>query len=366
MKTARKTVLRAQRAVSIPPSQSLDAIYWQALVARDQTFDGKFYYSVKSTGVFCRPSCAARLPRRENVAFHSSCREAEVAGFRPCKRCRPEELSLHERYAVKVAEACRLIENAEESLKLDTLAAALGLSPFHFHRIFKSIAGVTPKAYAIAHRQKRLRDSLRKDPTITEAIFNAGFNSSGGFYADSESVLGMSPSDFRSGGAGTQIHFAVGQCSLGSILVAASAKGIAAILLGDDPETLVHELEDRFPKATLVGGDPTFEGVMAKVVGLVETPANGLDLPLDMRGTAFQHRVWLALREIPVGTTVTYTQIAERIGMPKAVRAVARACAANKIAVAIPCHRVIRNDGALSGYRWGIERKRALIAREAK
>lgn len=271
MKTSSKSVPRPQHARSLPPSRSLDAIYWQALVTRDLTFDGKFFYSVMSTGVYYRPSCAARLPKRENVAFHASCREAEVAGFRPCKRCKPDEPSLHERYAAKIAEACRLMENAEETPKLDTLAAATGLSPFHFHRVFKTIAGVTPKAYAIAQRQKRLRDALKKDPTITEAIFNAGFNSSGGFYAGSESVLGMSPTEFRSGGAGTQLHFAVGQCSLGSILVAASARGIAAILLGDDPEKLVHELEDRFPKATLVGGDPTFESVMAKVVGLVET-----------------------------------------------------------------------------------------------
>lgn len=340
--------------------------YWQAVQKRDHRFDGKFYYSVATTGVYCRPSCPARPAKRENVAFHATCQQAEAAGFRPCKRCKPNEASQHDRYATKVAEACRLIETAEEAPLLEELADLVGLSPYHFHRVFKSVAGVTPKAYTVAHRRKRLRENLKRSSTVTEAIHAAGFNSSGRFYADSTAALGMTPSDFRAGGANAEIRFAVGRCSLGSILVATSAKGIAAILLGDDPETLVHDLEDRFPKAKLIGGDREFEEIMAKVVGLVEAPETGLDLPLDMRGTAFQHRVWQALREIPSGTTVTYTEIAERIGMPKAVRAVAAACAANKIAIAIPCHRVVRNDGSLSGYRWGVDRKRALIARETK
>lgn len=339
--------------------------YWNAVRARDRDYDGKFYYSVATTGVYCRPSCPARLANRKNVAFHTSCADAERAGFRPCKRCKPTEPSLHERYAAKVADACRLIEDAEEPPKLDELARAIGLSTYHFHRIFKAIAGVTPKAYAVAHRQKRVRETLKRSRSVTEAIHEAGFNSSGRFYASSDDVLGMTPSDFRSGGTDADMRFAVGECSLGSILVAASDKGIAAILFGDDPETLVHDLEDRFPKANLIGGDRAFEDVMAKVVGLVEAPEVGLALPLDVRGTAFQHRVWRALREIPVGTTATYSEIAEKIGMPKAVRAVAAACAANKIAVAIPCHRVVRNDGSLSGYRWGVERKRKLLDREA-
>lgn len=348
-----------------PSSADPDIEYWTAVRARDRDYDGKFYYSVATTGVYCRPSCPARLANRENVAFHASCADAEKAGFRPCKRCKPTEPSLHDRYAEKVAEACRLIEEAEEPPRLDDLARAMGLSTFHFHRIFKAIAGVTPKAYAVAHRQKRVRENLKRSRSVTEAIHEAGFNSSGRFYANSDEVLGMTPRDFRSGGTHADMRFAVGECSLGSILVAASDKGIAAILFGDDPETLVHDLEDRFPNANLIGGDRAFEDVMAKVVGLVEAPEVGLDLPLDMRGTAFQHRVWRALREIPVGTTATYSEIAEKIGMPKAVRAVAAACAANKIAVAIPCHRVVRNDGSLSGYRWGVERKRKLLDREA-
>jgi AraC family transcriptional regulator, regulatory protein of adaptative response / methylated-DNA-[protein]-cysteine methyltransferase len=361
------TMIRTiEQATTPDKSFAPEERYWTAVETRDRSFDGKFYYSVATTGVYCRPSCPARLAKRENVTFHLSCRDAESAGFRPCKRCKPAEPSLHDRYAAKVAEACRLIETAEEAPKLDEVAKTAGLSPYHFHRIFKAIAGVTPKAYAIAYRQKRLRENLIGSNTVTEAIHEAGFNSSGRFYANSAEVLGMTPSDFRSGGTNAEMRFAVGECSLGSILVAASSKGIAAILLGDDPETLVHDLENRFPKATLVGGDQEFEDIMAKVVGLVEAPETGLDLPLDMRGTAFQHRVWQVLREIPAGTTASYTEIAGRIGMPKAVRAVAAACAANKIAIAIPCHRVVRNDGSLSGYRWGIDRKRTLIAREVK
>lgn len=348
------------------PAPSADTLYWNAVKARDRSFDGKLLYSVATTGVYCRPSCPARLAKRENVAFHASCADAEAAGFRPCKRCKPNEPSLHETYAAKVAEACRLIEEAEEAPKLDDLARASGLSTFHFHRVFKAIAGVTPKAYAVAHRQKRVRENLKRTKSVTEAIHEAGFNSSGRFYANSTDVLGMTPSEFRKGGANAAMKFAVGECSLGSILVAATDKGITAIFFGDDPEALVHDLEDRFPHATLIGGDRAFEDTMAKVVGLVEAPENGLSLPLDVRGTAFQHCVWQALREIPVGETVTYSQIAERIGMPKAVRAVAAACAANKIAVAIPCHRVVRSDGSLSGYRWGIARKSMLIEREGK
>jgi AraC family transcriptional regulator of adaptative response/methylated-DNA-[protein]-cysteine methyltransferase len=231
--------------------------------------------------------------------------------------------------------------------------------------VFRATTGVTPRAYAAAHRARRVRDELSRSSTVTEAIYGAGFNSSGRFYATSSEVLGMTPSDFRAGGSGTAIRFAVGECSLGSILVAATDRGVCAILLGDAPEPLVRDLQDRFPRARLIGGDRDFEQLVARVVGLVEAPALGLDLPLDVRGTAFQQRVWRALRAIPAGSTATYTQIAERLGAARAVRAVARACAANAIAVAIPCHRVVRSDGGLSGYRWGVARKRALLAREA-
>jgi AraC family transcriptional regulator of adaptative response/methylated-DNA-[protein]-cysteine methyltransferase len=357
------SVVKMSREQDAPPFSRPDD-RWTAVARRDRRADGVFYYSVRTTGVYCRPSCASRRARRENVRFHATRQEAEAAGFRPCKRCRPDEQGLAGARAAAVARACRLIETAEEMPSLDALAEMAGMSRFHFHRVFKGTTGLTPRAYGTAHRARRVREELTRSKTVTDAIYDAGFSSSGRFYAASGSVLGMTPTDFRSGGAGTAIRFAVGECSLGSVLVAATARGVCAILLGDDPDRLVHELQDRFPKAHLVGGDKAFERVVARVVGLVERPALGLDLPLDVRGTAFQQRVWQALREIPAGATTSYRDLAERLGAPRAVRAVARACASNAIAVAIPCHRVVRTDGRLAGYRWGIERKRALLARE--
>jgi AraC family transcriptional regulator of adaptative response/methylated-DNA-[protein]-cysteine methyltransferase len=337
---------------------------WAAVARRDRSADGVFYYCVLTTGIYCRPSCAARSAKRENVRFHSTCEAAERAGFRPCKRCRPNAASLAEQHAAAVAKACRLIETAEDMPNLDMLAEAAAMSRFHFHRVFRDITGLTPRAYAAAHRAGRVRDELSQRATVTEAIYGAGFNSSGRFYATSSEVLGMTPTRFRSGGSGERIRFAVGECSLGSILVAATDKGVCAILLGDEPDALVRDFQRRFPNAELVGGDSEFEQMVAKVVGFVEMPALGLDLPLHVRGTAFQQRVWRALREIPPGSTASYTEIADRIGAPKAVRAVAQACASNSLAVAIPCHRVVRIDGGLSGYRWGVERKRRLLDRE--
>ena len=339
---------------------------WAAVVARDKAYDGMFYYSVATTGVYCRPSCASRLANRSNVKFHRTCEDAEAAGFRACQRCKPKDSSPDQGHLAKVAEACRLIESSDEALKLDELAESVGLSPFHFHRLFKAATGVTPKAYAVAHRQKRVRGNLKQSGTVTQAIHEAGFNSSARFYETSRQLLGMTPKAYRAGGSEAEIRFAVGQCSLGSILVAQSEKGVCAIFLGDDPEKLLRDLEDKFPLARLIGGDRKFEKLVAKVVGFVESPGIGLDLPLDIRGTAFQHRVWEALRRIPAGKTVSYTDIAQKIGKPNAVRAVAQACAANAIAIAIPCHRVVRNDGALSGYRWGVARKRALLDKESK
>ena len=339
---------------------------WAAVVARDPKADGKFFYSVKTTGVYCRPSCAARTARPENVAFHLTAADAEQAGFRPCKRCKPDQPPLAEQHAAQVAELCRLIENAEQVMSLEELANQAGLSAYHLHRVFKAVTGLTPRAYAAAHRAKRVRTELGRSGTVTDAIYGAGYNSNGRFYEESNQVLGMTPTNYRAGGANTEIRFAIGECSLGSILVAASERGVCAILLGDDPDQLARDLQDRFPRAELMGGDAGFEQLVAKVVGFVEAPRLGLDLPLDVRGTAFQQRVWQALRQIPAGETVSYTEVAKRIGSPKSVRAVAQACAANALAVAIPCHRVVRNDGGLSGYRWGVERKRALLGREAK
>lgn len=343
-----------------------DTERWDAVTRRDGEADGSFYYSVRTTGVYCRPSCASRPAKRENVAFHATCEDAERAGFRACKRCRPNEAALAEQHAAAVAKACRLIESADEAPDLDALAETAGMSRFYFHRVFRRVTGVTPKAYADGRRSERLRFELPRSRTVTEAIYGAGFNSSGRFYEKSSEMLGMTPTDFRAGGREASIRFAVGECSLGSILVAATGKGVCAILLGDDAEVLVQDLQRRFPKADLIGGDPGFEATVAHVVSFVEAPGTGLALPLDVRGTAFQQRVWRALRSIPAGARASYTEIAERIGAPKAVRAVAQACGANALAVAIPCHRVVRQDGALSGYRWGVERKRALLEREAK
>jgi AraC family transcriptional regulator, regulatory protein of adaptative response / methylated-DNA-[protein]-cysteine methyltransferase len=338
---------------------------WAAIAARDRGADGIFVYSVKTTGVYCRPSCAARLPNPGNVEFHRTNADAERAGFRPCKRCRPHLPAGARDHAALITKICRAIDESASTPTLGALARRAGLSPYHFHRVFKSVTGVTPKAYVAARRARRVRSELLNDrKRVTDAIYDAGFNSGSRFYESADQMLGMTPSAYRAGGADTEIRFAVGECSLGSILVAQSAKGICAILLGDDPEALVRELQDRFARATFVGGDRAFESVVSRVVGLVERPGNGLNLPLDVRGTAFQQRVWQALRKIPTGTTASYTDIARRIGAPNGARAVAQACAANALAVAIPCHRVVRIDGALSGYRWGIERKKRLLERE--
>jgi AraC family transcriptional regulator, regulatory protein of adaptative response / methylated-DNA-[protein]-cysteine methyltransferase len=353
---ARKTIER--------PSTAHDP-RWQRIVGRDSSADGAFWYGVATTGVYCKPSCASRRPNPENATFFETQEQARNAGFRPCKRCRPDGLGADAENAVIVAKACRLIEQSELTPSLTELAEAVDLSPGYFHRIFKQVTGVTPKAYATAHRAGRVRDRLVKAASVTDAIYDGGFNSSGRFYEQSTGMLGMTPRRFRAGGANEELRFAVGQCSLGAILVASSDKGVASILIGDDPEALVRSLQDQFPRATLMGGNADYEALVARVVGCVEAPGIGLDLPLDVRGTAFQQRVWKALREIPPGHTASYQDIARKIGSPRAVRAVAGACAANAIAVAIPCHRVVRSDGDLSGYRWGVERKRALIDREA-
>ncbi|WP_249931158.1 bifunctional DNA-binding transcriptional regulator/O6-methylguanine-DNA methyltransferase Ada [Ramlibacter sp. 2FC] len=348
-----------------PAAATLRDPRWAAVLARDAQADGRFVYSVRSTGVYCRPSCPSRHARPENVRFHASCAEAEQAGFRPCLRCRPQEAALPERHAALVARACRLIAASEQALPLAELARQLDLSPHHLHRLFKQHTGLTPRAWAQAARAQRLREALARGAPVTEALYEAGYGGSSRLYEQADQVLGMTPGRYRAGGAGSEVRFALGQCSLGAILVAGSERGICAIALGDEPEPLLRELQDRFPRATLVGGDAGFEQWVARVVGLVEAPALGLDLPLDLRGTAFQQRVWQALREIPPGQTCSYTELAQRLGAPRAVRAVAGACAANPLAVAIPCHRVVRSDGGLSGYRWGVARKAALLAREA-
>ena len=348
--------------------QTMNDPRWADVRARNASADGRFVYAVRSTGVFCRPSCSSRPARPENVRFFDTAALAQAAGYRACKRCQPDAAAKPS-HAALVADLCQWIAAAEDEPSLADLSARAGMSPYHLQRVFKAAVGVSPKAYAKAQRRQRLQTALgdtAEAPRVIDAIFDAGFASTGQLYRDSHAVLGMTPRQYRSGGAAQQIRFGVGECSLGAILVAATGQGICAILLGDDANALVQDVQQRFPQAQLVGGDAAFEQWMAQVIGFVDTPTRGLALPLDVRGTAFQQQVWQALRRIPVGSTVSYSDLADQLGMPQASRAVAGACAANALAVAIPCHRVVRRDGALSGYRWGVERKRALLAREAE
>ncbi|MFL6417084.1 MAG: bifunctional DNA-binding transcriptional regulator/O6-methylguanine-DNA methyltransferase Ada [Bryobacteraceae bacterium] len=341
--------------------------YWELVSKRDRNADGSFYYSVKTTGVYCRPSCSARLAKRENVGFFRTCADAEQAGFRPCARCKPNGASVAEERGAKVARVCELIQASHEIPSLEQLAASVEMSPFHLHRVFRTAMGLTPKQYALAQRSQRIRSRLQSgDETITEAIYGSGYNSNGRFYHQVQTILGMTPSKFRNGGEQEKINFAIGQCSLGAILVAQSERGICAVFLGDDPETLSRDLQDQFPRAELVGDDPNFEATIAKVVGFVDSPSGPFDIPVDVRGTAFQQRVWTALSKIPVGARLSYAELASIIGSPGSARAVARACAANKLAVAIPCHRIVRQNGEPGGYRWGLERKQQLLRRETQ
>lgn len=333
---------------------------WAQVLARAP--DADFVYAVQTTGIYCRPSCASRRPRRDNVAFFADGAAARRQGFRPCKRCRPDDEPEGRRREL-VSMWCRLLDH-EPIPSLATLAAEAGLSPSQTHRLFKRAVGLTPRAYALARRDERLRDGLASAESVTAAIYEAGFGSSGRFYERSAAMLGMTPGAYRAGAPGLVIRHALGRCSLGAILVALSERGVCAISLGDEGEELIAELRTRFPAADLQPATADLTEAIAGVVALIEEPARGLALPLDIRGTAFQNRVWRALTGIPAGRTASYSDIAAAIGSPSSVRAVAGACAQNPLAVAVPCHRVVRKDGSLSGYRWGIERKRALLARE--
>lgn len=360
------TTMKSQSSQTLSRTDTMEwERRWTAIQARDPAADGKFVFAVKTTGVYCRPSSPSRRPRPENVEFFDSAEAAQAAGYRPSRRVGADRTSVAAQHAERVSEACRHIETSDAAPTLKDLAQRAGMSTFHFHRVFKALTGLTPKTYSAAQRARKIRSQIIGKESITDAIYDAGFNSNSRFYETSDHMLGMRPKDYRAGGANIDIRFAIGECSLGSILVAQSERGVCAILMGDDPDLLARDLQDRFPRANLVGGDVGFEELVAKVVGFVEAPALGLGLPLDVRGTAFQERVWQALRAIPVGTTATYTEIAQRIGQPHAARAVAQACGANPLAVAIPCHRVVRSDGGLSGYRWGVERKHSLLDREA-
>lgn len=339
---------------------------WAQVVQRDMS--AKFVYSVASTGIYCRPACPSRRPLRENVAFHDTPVAAELAGFRPCKRCHPRESSerLSREAAQPVVAMCKLIEVSETAPSLKELAVHVGFSESHAHRVFSKATGLSPTAYREAIVRRRVEVELPSQRTVSEAIYAAGYGASSRFYEQVGRILGMSPRQFRRGAPEETIRFATGQCSFGSILVAATARGVCAVLLGSDPDELIHDLERRFHRAHLICADATFDQIVAEVVGMVEaqTAVEAAALPLDIQGTAFQQRVWRALQSIPRGTTATYSEIAAAIGAPRSSRAVARACADNRIAVLIPCHRVVRIDGSLSGYRWGIERKRELLKRE--
>ncbi|PLR45704.1 bifunctional DNA-binding transcriptional regulator/O6-methylguanine-DNA methyltransferase Ada [Chimaeribacter arupi] len=346
------------------PDTAVNDPRWLQVLARDKQADGRFVYAVRTTGIYCRPSCPSRRAHPDHVVFFATVAEAAAAGYRACQRCRPDGDSDQQQWAARITAACRQLEHAETEPTLHQLAAQAGVSPWHFHRRFRALTGFTPRAYAAARRGQRVRDALPQAASVTEALYGAGYGSSGRFYAASEAQLGMTPGQFRRGGQGEQLWFAVGECSLGSVLVAQSARGVCAILLGDDPQALVRQMEACFPQAEFRGADQGFEQGVAQVIGLIDHPQTGLTLPLDIRGTLFQQRVWQALRAIPPGSTLSYREIAARIGAPAAVRAVAGACAANRLAVAIPCHRVVKQDGSLSGYRWGVERKRALLLKE--
>ncbi|MBS1237048.1 MAG: 6-O-methylguanine methyltransferase [Deltaproteobacteria bacterium] len=344
-----------------------DDDHWQALVKRDPRACDEFVYGVLTTGVYCRPACASRLPNRENVRFFETSMEAEQAGFRPCKRCRPEKPDWKEAHALAVLKACKRIDEAETPPSLKELAEGACLSSFHFQRVFKKIIGVTPKQYAMERRAGRLREHLRKDSTITGAMYDAGFASSSRFYERATVTLGMKPSTYKNGARDVRIRLAIAPCFLGLVLVAATAQGLCAIDFGDTAEALKENLHRRFPKAVFQDPDSQFTAMIAEVLAFLGNPEHGrLGIPLDVQGTAFQRRVWLALQEISPGDTVSYTDVASRIGKPKAARAVARACASNPVAVAIPCHRVVRGNGQLGGYRWGLDRKRVLLERESK
>lgn len=339
---------------------------WRALQARDQAADGRFFYAVRSTGVYCYPSCAARPALPENVAFYETRQQAEADGFRPCKRCQPDLPPRPAREAQLVARACKIIEQAAQPPSLAALAAVLGQSPHHFHRLFKRITGVTPKAYADAQRHERVKTNLAKGDSVTATLYDAGYHSSSRFYESSDDMLGMTPKSYRAGGAGEIIQHAIAPCSLGYVLVAMSGRGVCAIFMGDEPEILRQDLNARFPKAEHLLAPAALQMRVEQVVRLIDHPRAeaAIHLPLDLRGTVFQRRVWDELRKIPVGSTISYAMLAAKIGAPKATRAVASACAANKLAVAVPCHRVVTATGEISGYRWGRERKLRLLKAE--
>lgn len=357
--------LAASSAASLPmASFATEQQRYRALERRDPRADGQFFYSVSTTGVYCRPSCGARLALRKNVAFHSTPDDAERAGFRACKRCKPRELSLAARHDELIAAVRAQLESTSADKTLAALAASAGLSPFYLQRLFKKRVGISPRAYAAAHRLACLEDELREGSSVTSALYEAGYSSSSRFYEAGSGALGMEPARLRQGGLGVTMRVIVRTCCLGHVLIAATERGVAAISFGGAERELTLELRERFPHAVLEPNDGALDHLADQLVAMIDGAGIADDVPLDLIGTAFQQRVWSALRKIPRGETRSYRQIAEAIGAPGAVRAVGTACGKNPVAVAVPCHRVVREGGALGGYRWGLERKQKLLASE--
>ena len=338
---------------------------FDAIAARNSAADGAFYYGVLSTGVFCKPSCPSKHAKRENMRLFDTLEAADKSGLRPCKRCKPTGLDKEQEHAALVKKACDIIDGFETPPTLNALADKMGMSPHHFHRIFKSVTGLTPKGYADARRAENIRCNLSQETSVTDAIYDAGFGSSARFYEKADDMLGMSAKARKRRGKGEHIQYSFGECSLGTVVVAITPKGICAILIADTQEAALRELREQFANASLTAGNDDFGQSVESVIALIDGNSPVTELPLDIIGTIFQERVWQALREIPYGETRTYSEIADAIGSPKSVRAVANACGSNKLAVAVPCHRVVRKGGDLSGYRWGVERKKSLLDKEA-
>ena len=340
--------------------------WWKAIVDRDKSANGLFFYAVTTTGVFCRPGCSSRLPNRKNVEFYTSCKDAENAGYRPCKRCIPCADSKEHEIEKKIIRACRCIEKSETPLRLKDLATKASLSPYHFHRLFKKIVGGTPKQYSSIHLSNRFKENLKTSQSVTDAIYSTGYSSSSGAYDKRKNRLSMPPKVYKNGAAGVIITYGLAECFLGWVIVAATERGVCSIEFGDDPAILPKQVQSRFPKAQLQKAGEGFAALIKEVVQFIQSPGQGINIPLDIQGTAFQQRVWNVLRQIQPGETLSYSEVAERIGNPNAVRAVATACASNKLAVVIPCHRVISKTGKVSGYRWGVERKQLLLEAEKR
>jgi len=338
-------------------------LYWQAVKANDARFDGAFVLGVKTTGIYCRPSCRARLPKRENVDFYVSPQVAEKQGFRACKRCDPKHVNGVDPQVTRILQACEMIDS-DEMVTLTDLSTAVGLSTYHLQRSFKELIGVSPKKYAEAKKMEKFKEGLRDGSDVTTAMYDAGFGSSSRLYEKASENLGMTPATYKKGGQGMTISYAITDCELGKLLVSRTKRGICSVTFGDDNATLLDGLESEFPNAEIAEDAEDLKTAVDSILKYLEGKTKRLVLPLDLQATAFQMQVWDFLRKIPYGETRSYSQVAEALGDKKKVRAVAQACAKNRVAVVIPCHRVVASDGKLSGYRWGVERKRQLLERE--